>query len=370
MRTILRKTLVSIYVLFFSYPAWGLIWLIGRTGLLKTVFLMYPTDKREYKDVLPNVRFIINYMSARPTPAGFIFNGWKPVGVYCCITNLPEELMKKKNRHIAETIVRRMKWAQKISGAKVCGFAGQLGPILERRHGIAMKAPFFSGIQGTIFGIDNSISFLAKQAEKNPWQLSIAVLGGGDLGEMIEEHFINRGYAVDIVSMTFKRRGGVKIADSSKAEHQLKDADFVINLLPTGDIFLNSGVPELLSSQSTIIDFARPAIPEKKIAVTVLMGNRIKRSGMRFGGVLPGDWRQKEFPACSLSSILASNFGVNEQNITKFCDAARGYSFQTALAPTVQPIYVPLLTRLQTMGSELLIECRFYLRNAREHFIL
>jgi hypothetical protein len=356
MRQVLRKIIISIYVLLFSYPVWGLIWLIGRTGSLKTLFLMYPTDKREYSDILPNIQYIINFMSGRPIPAGFIFDGWKPVGVYLCITDLPQDLMKKKNRHIAESINQRMRRALKISGARACGFAGQLGPILERRHGIAMKPPFFSGLQGTIFGADNSISYLAKKTDKPPWQLSIAILGGGELGGMFRDHFVSRGYAVDIVKMTFKRRGGSQITTPEEASEQLSNVDFVINLLPTGDVFLASGVPELLTPQATVIDFARPAINPGTIAAKVVMGNRIRRPGMRFGGALPGDWEQTKFPACSLSSILAPNYNVAVEDNTKFCDSAKNYSFQTALAPLPVATAAPLGERIKVAVSSTIME--------------
>jgi len=370
MRQCLRKTLFSIYVLFFRFPVWVAIWLLGRTGLIKTLFVIYPTDKKEYSDLCPDIQFIVNYLSGRPTPGGIIFDGWKPVGIYLFISNPPQELIKKKNRHIADSIIRHMHWALKISGAKACGFAGQLGPILEKRHGIPMEPPFFSSTMGNIFSIDDSISFLAKQAKKNPWQLSISILGGGDLGEMLREHFVSQGYGTDIVKMTFKRRSGVEVTNIFDAGQQLDRADFVINLLPKGEDFLNSGVPELLASNSTIIDFSRPAINKEELKNKIFMGNRVQRAGMRFAFSLPGDWQQKELPACSMPSILASNFGVVEQNITKFCTAARQYAFETALASAIQPIPVPLFTRLQNAGANILTECVYYLRNAREQFIL
>lgn len=370
MKQVLRKFIISVYVLFFSYPVWGLIWLVGRTGLIKTLFLMYPTDKREYNDILPDIRCIINFMSGRPTPAGFIFDGWKPVGMYFCITDLPQDLMKKKNRHIAEKIVRRMKWALKVSGATSCGFAGQLGPILERRHGIPMEPPFFSGLQGTIFGADNTISYLTRQTGKNPWELSVAILGGGDLGAMFQEHFLARGYTAEIVKMTFKRRGGVQITSTEEARKQLEDVDFVINLLPTGDVFLDSGVTGLLSSRATVVDFARPQIPGERINATVVMGNRIQRRGMRFGGALPGDWQQTKFPACSLSSILAANFDIVEQNVTQFCDAARQCAFETALVPVQQPTQGVFAAKLKTVCSTLVDGCMCYFHTTRKQFTL
>jgi len=128
----IRRTLFVIFVLFFRLPIWALIWLIGRTGIIKTIFLAYPHDAKEYRKLCPDNKWFLNFLSGRPFPGGLIVNNWKPVGIYFYISNTPHELIKKSNKPLAEAIVRRMRWLQKISGAKACGFAGQLGPILER----------------------------------------------------------------------------------------------------------------------------------------------------------------------------------------------------------------------------------------------
>ncbi len=363
-----RKALFVIYVLFFRLPMWSIIWLVGLTGVIKTIFLIYPTDRKEYADLSPDFIFLRKFMSGRPTPAGVILDKWKPVGIYFFISNTPQELVKKKNRHIAEAIARRMRWIQRLSGAKACGFAGQLGAILENRHGIAMKPPFYSSTMGCIFSIDDSISFLTKKLNKNPWQLSIAMIGGGELGGMLKEHFTNQGYNADIVNVTYKRRGGIKVTDMETTSRQLDHADFVINLLPTGEDFLSCGTADLLKPSTSVIDFSRPSIPREKLQAKIYMGNRVQRSGMRFAFALPGGWRQKELPACSIPSILASNHGIIEQNLTKFCMAARRVAFMTALAAAVQPAPKPLLTRLQLLGNEFMMNCHFYMFVVRKNY--
>lgn len=365
----MRQTLFVIYVVLFRPIMWGMIWLVGRTDIIKTIFLIYPTDKKEYSDLSPNFKWFLKFLSGKPTPGGLILNGWRPVGIYLFISNTPQELIKKKNRHIAESIAQRMLWIKKISGAKACGFAGQLGPILERRHGIAMEPPFFSSTMGNIFSINDSISFLSKSLHKLPWQLSITVLGGGELGEMLQEHFASQGYKANIVDVAFKRRGGVELVDKEATNSQLNNADFVVNLLPTGEDFLNCGIVDLLKDSTTVIDFSRPAIPKEKLQAKVFMGNRVQRPGMRFAFSLPGEWQPKEMPACSMPSILASNFGIVEKNIAKFCVAAREVAFETALASsTTQPAPISLLTRLQLLGNKFMMNCRFYLLRARKNF--
>jgi len=363
----LRRTLFVIYVVLFRPFLWAIIWLIGRTGLIKTIFLIYPTDKREFADLCPDFEWFLKFLSGRPTPGGLIIDQGKPVGIYLYISNTPQELIKKKNRLLAEAIVQRMQWIQKISGATACGFAGQLGPLLEKRHNIPMQPPFFSSTMGNIFSIDDAISFLARTMKKRPWQISIAVLGGGDLGGKLQTHFAEQGYKVNIVDLLFKRRGGgVKIKDMETASQQLDGADFVINLLPTGEDFLRCGAPYFLKESTVVIDFSRPAIPQQKLPAKVFMGNRVQRNGSRFAFALPG-WRQQELPACSLPSILAANYGIVEQDMAKFCAAARRVAFETALAAAVPPAPRPLLTRLHLLGNEFMLNCRFYLFIAKKN---
>ena len=363
----IRRTLFVFYVVLLRPLIWAIIWLVGCTGVIKTIFLIYPTDKKEYADLCPDSRWFLNFLSGRPTPGGIIFDRWKPVGIYLFISNPPQELIKKKNHQLAEAIVRRMQWIQKISGAKACGFAGQLGPILERRHGIAMEPPFFSSTLGNIFSIDDSISYLAKGLDKRPWQLSIAVVGGGELGGMLQKHFADQGYEADIVDVLFKRRGGVEVKDMDAARGQLESVDFVINLLPTGEDFLSSGIADFLTSSTTVIDFSRPPIPGEKLRAKVVMGNRVQRPGMRFVFALPGGWQQKELPACAMTSILASNYSVIEQNPVKFCAAARKFAFETALAAAVRPAPKPLLSKLHLLGNEFKMIFNFYCFVARKN---
>lgn len=353
----MRRILFLFYTIILRLPIWAIIWLVGRTGMIKTIFVIYPHDKKEYADLCPDFKFLVRFLSGRPVPGGIILDSWKPMGIYFYISNTPQELVKKKNRHIAEAIVRRMKWIQKISGAKTCGFAGQLGPILERRHGIAMEPPFFGSTMGNIFSIEESIAFLGRNMEKKPWHLSIGVLGGGELGEMLQEHFSDLGYDADIVDVKFKRRGGVELKDAAAASQKLERMDFVINLLHTGEDFLNSGAAGFLKPSSTVIDFSRPRIAEEKLQASVFMGNRIQRSGLRFAFALPG-WRQEELPACAMPSILAANYGVIEQNLTKFCSSARQFGFETALAPSMQPVTISLFARLQLLKKDLISSYR------------
>ena len=93
---ILRQTLFVIYVVLFRPIIWAIIWAFGFTGMIKTVFLIYPTDKKEYADLSPSFGWFLKFLSGKPTPGGIIRDGWKPVGIYLFISNTPQELVKKK----------------------------------------------------------------------------------------------------------------------------------------------------------------------------------------------------------------------------------------------------------------------------------
>lgn len=368
MFTTFRKIMFVFYAVFLRLPVWAIIWLVGRTGVFKTVFVIYPHDKEEYSKLCPDFQPFIRFMSGRPTPGGLILDGWRPVGIYLFISNTPRELIKKKNRPLAETIVRRMQWIQKIAGAKTIGFAGQLGPILERRHNVDMAPPFFSSTMGNVFSIEEALTHLAKEKNKHPWELSLGILGGGELGELLQGHFSRQGYETTIIDVKFKRRGGIIVKLDEAGTSHLDNLDFVINLLPTGEDFIECGIAEHLHAASSVIDFSRPAIPKEQLRQQVVMGNRVQRPGMRFAFSLPGDWRKLEIPACSMPSILAARFDVVENSLTNFCRAARIHSFGTALVPAVEVTPSPLSATLKTWAEQLLRHYRLSLNSAKSSF--
>ena len=362
----IRRILFVIYAVLFRLPTWFAIWLIGRTGVFKTVFLIYPHDKEEYARLCPDFQPFIRFMSGRPTPGGLILDGWKPIGIYLFISNPPQELMKKKNRPLVEKIITRMCWIQKLAGAKAIGLAGQLGPIFERRHNIAMEPPFFTSTMGNIFSIEEALTQLAKSERKQPWQISLGILGGGELAELLHAHFSDQGYNTTIIDVQFKRRGGAALLMNDANRALLENVDFVINLLPTGADFMKSGIIDRLPRSTSIIDFSRPAIPKVQLRQRVVMGNRVQRPGMRFAFSLPGDWAKHELPACSIPSIMAARFNVREATLSNFCRAARQLSFETALAPAAQPASSSISIKLQTLISQAMSSLRPYPPLAKE----
>ncbi len=356
-----RQLIFLVYAFLLRWPIWLLIWLIGCSGKLKTLFLIYPTDHSECLDFCPNIKWLRNFFSGRPTPAGLIMDGWRPIGIYLVIPNSSMELMRKKNRPMVETIIKRMLWVKKLTGAENIGLAGQLGPIFEKRHGIPMDPPFYSSTYGNIFSIQNAVSHLVNSEQKNPWQVSVSIIGGGLLGEELLQYLTADGYQMSMVDVRYTRKGDVKLTDGQEAGRQLADADLVINLLPRGKDFLNCELHRQIPETATIIDFSRPPITKESVPQRVVMGNRVQSSGIRFVMRLPGGWKRHELPACSMPSLLASLAGLPIRTLEDLRLAARQFRFGTALAGAPLPAYQTAWNNFRELTSVHPIIVRFML---------
>ena len=154
----LRKYLFLLYIIIGQWVAWIGIWLLGQFRLWRVLFVIYPHDTSEYRDIIPDWAWLRQYMSGRPVPSGFIFDGYRPIGIYFYISNNLKSLRKKKNRCVAKRIEQRMRLFLKISKAKSCGFAGQLGILMEKRHDIPMTDPFYTSMYGNIYTLTTAIT--------------------------------------------------------------------------------------------------------------------------------------------------------------------------------------------------------------------
>ncbi len=331
MFTCLRQFIFILIGTVLRWPIWLLIGIAGQFRLFRFVFLVYPTDEIECRQFCPNVPFLRRYLSGRPTPGGLVADGWRPVGIYFVVPDLPRNLAQKKNKHIAENIVKRMRWIRRLAGAKTIGLAGQLGPIFERRHNIPIEAPLFSSINGNIFSIHEAIKWAALQEKTFAKQLKITIAGGGELGVTLQEYLTGQGLTCNIVDVRFNRKGTALPITVSENHEIIKQSNFLINLLPKGENFIESTLPEILGEKTSIIDFSRPAIDKNMIKQKVYMGNRVQKTGMRFVLALPGGWTQKQLPACSLPAIIAALTGEINHDLNSFCLHARKQSFMTSL---------------------------------------
>jgi hypothetical protein len=361
MEKYLRQLGFLVYAFLLRWPIWLLIWVLGRSGIFKTLFLIYPTDSSECLDFCPNIRWLRNFFSGRPTPAGLIMDGWCPLGIYLVIPDPALELMRKKNRPMVETIIKRMLWVQRISGAQTIGLAGQLGPIFEKRHGFTMAPPFYTSTYGNIFSIQKAVSHLVHTSKKNPWQVSVAIIGGGLLGEDLMQHLGADGYQMSMVDIRYTRKGDVKLMNEEKTHQQLAAVDLVVNLLPRGKDFMDCQLHHLIPAEASIIDFSRPPIVPEDIPQNVVMGNRVQRSGMHFFMRLPGGWKRHELPACSMPSVVASLCKRPLLNIEEFRLVANQYQFRTALAGAPVQRHNDLSNTLGGLASVRPIAARFML---------
>ena len=338
--------------------------------MFKTLFLIYPIDRSECLDFSPDIKWLRDFFSGRPTPAGLIMDGWRPMGIYLLIPNPALELMRAKNRPTVEAIIRRMLWIQKLSGARAIGLAGQLGPIFEKRHGISMVPPFYSSTYGNIFSIQKAVNHLVTTSKRKPWEVSVAILGGGELGEQLVQYLGNDGYRMAMVDVRYTRSGDVRLTDENEADRQLEKVDFVINLLPRGKDFMECHLHRRIPATATIVDFSRPQIPQEAITQKVVMGNRVQRSGIHFFMKLPGGWKRHELPACSMPSLLASLGSLPIGSIEDFRIAARQFAFSTALAGIPGQQHEPLRDRLRGLVALLPVIARvtLFIQRSRQIF--
>lgn len=303
----LRKLLFLLHIIIGQWIAWGLIWLLGKLHIWRVLFVIYPHNANEYSKLSWNWPILQKIMSGRPVPAGIIIDGKKPIGVYFLISNTLELLHKKSNKIIAKKIAKMMKWALRLSGAQVVGFAGGLGQILQKRHNINMIHPFYDSTQGNIYAISQYIYCLVSKNDE------VAIIGGGPLGKKLKEYIPLKSR---IIPVKYRRRQGYILADET-----LPQCDCYVNLLPTGQDFTNLRLN--IPQHAVIVDFSRPPIPVK-YHDNITKANRVTRPNWRFFNhnimtdspaqelntrfwpTLPGGWQRHELPACSLPCLLAA----------------------------------------------------------------
>ncbi len=331
MITFLRQFIFLFVGLVLRWPLWAVIAVLGRFGLFRMMFLVYPTDELECSAFCPNIKPLRRFFSGRPTPGGLIMEGFRPMGIYFVIPNLPIELARKKNRPLVESIVSRLLWIRRLAGAKTIGLAGQLGPIFARRHNIDMTPPLFSSINGNIFSIHEAIRWASRQRNASLKPRKIAILGGGEMGLSLQQYLEKSGYLSRTLAVRFTRRGKILPLTEEESQIFLEESDLIVNLLPKGDDFLDGNFHHIASPHAAIIDFSRPAVDPGKVRQKIYMGNRLQRSGIRFMLALPGGWQQRELPACSLPAMLAMFSGKALEEVESFCRLAQSYSFATAL---------------------------------------
>ncbi|OKY75401.1 MAG: hypothetical protein BM485_09075 [Desulfobulbaceae bacterium DB1] len=332
MGTFLRQFVFLFVGIVLRWPLWLVIGILGRFGFCRMIFLVYPTDELECSAFCPNIKLLRRFFSGRPTPGGLIMQGFFPLGFYLVIPDLPEELAGKKNRELAQAIVRRLLWIRRLAGAQTIGLAGRLGPIFSRRHNIDMAPPLFSSINGNIFSIHEAIRRVSSARCISRMGAKIAIIGGGEMGLGLQQFLEKSGSRCRTVNVRFSRSGKIYPLVEEESRASLAEADLIVNLLPRGEDFLHGDFHRIASPQAAVIDFSRPAVEQSRVRQQLYFGNRLQRPGSRFMPALPGGWQQQQLPACSLPAMLAMLSGQVCEELEVFCRLARSYCFESSLA--------------------------------------
>ena len=316
----------------FRFPVWAALWILGRFGLFKVVFLVYPADITELTGFCPPLPVFRRFFSARPTLGGIILNGIRPVGIYLVVPDTVQELASRSNGALSHTIVKRLFWVARLVGAKSIGLAGQLSFIFQKKHRIPIVAPLYSSLYGSVFSLSETIErALQSQSigrKSNGEKPNIGILGKGDISTLLARHIMDTHQSSPVyIDVKYLKSGRIALKNKAEAKQRLKDFDILVNMLPTGDHFFQTNCDQYLSIECIIIDFSHPGINACRLPHRKHMGNQIQRDGLRFMPSLPGDWKYHTLPACSLASLLASENAPQWKNFNEFCNDAKARGF-------------------------------------------
>jgi hypothetical protein len=317
---------------------------LGKLGFVKLIFQVYPSSERETRAFCPNIPLLRKFFSARPTLAGIITRGFRPLGIYTVMPNTIEDLAKKENKHSAIKIIQRLGWLCDFTSAKSVGLAGQLAGVFEKRHRIMIRKPLHGSLFGMQYSLLETTRCVIEKHGLSVNSLCIGLLGMGDLGTALSGYLERKGYRVLPLDLRHSRGGKFVLRHENTAKRQLKEIDVLINLMPTGKHFLQANCHQHLSRKCAIIDFAHPGIPPRIVNPTY-MGNRVQGEGLRFLMSLPGGWNSNEIPACCLPSMLAAMTDKKWDTFEEFSIIAEENGFHVPLSShsggVTGGVYVP-----------------------------
>lgn len=325
-----RQTVFVMSGTLFRFPILVSLWILGKLRFIRTIFQVYPTDEIETQGFCPNFKPLRNFFSARPTLGGLIIEGMRPIGIYMVVPNTAPEMVKRSNARLALHIVERLKKLHHLTNAASVGLAGQLGIIFEQRHKIPIRPPLYSSLYGTIFSLSETIDQVIIRHQLPAQSAVIGILGMGIFRQALQGYLEQKGHHPIPIDLHYMRSGHLKIRLVEEVSPRLQKLHVLVNLLPTGTHFLQTNCHEYISPDCIIVDFARPAIPEK-IPHIRYMGNRVQRKGIRFLFSLPGNWACHHIPACSLASLLAIRQRPTWNTVDEFCQIAKKHRFFVSL---------------------------------------
>ena len=315
-------------------PILAVLKILGQFDLFKVVFLVYPADTSELKGFCPAIPVLKRFFSGRPTFGGLILDGMKPIGLYMVVPNTVPELARRENRELSLTIVHRLFRMARLVNARSVGLAGQLSFIFQRKHRIPIVAPLYSSLYGSVFSLSETIDkviqshMVSGKSGPEGKKPIIGILGRGEISDLLARHITDTCQIDPVyIDVKYLKSGQIALKNVSEAKPHLNSLNLIVNMMPTGDHFLQTKCYQHLAEECLIVDFSHPGIDSCILSHRKHMGNRIEKPGLRFYPSLPGDWEYHTLPACSLASLLASEEDPQWKNFDEFCCHAKKRGF-------------------------------------------
>jgi hypothetical protein len=292
---------------------------VCRASKINCLFTVYPGSEEDLEGyTFPGIRnWQVRYNSGKPFVAGIITSGHGyGRGLVLALPNTIDQI--KDDKKLVGTIMRRLNFARKVTGAKTIGIAGQ-GPRYFKSHH-PFREPFIYGLRGRVFSVVETVQRIYEKHHLPKAGTAVGVLGIGEVGEAIIQNLRNEGYKAEGVKISTVD-GRVVISGEGLAT--LKKADLVVVQTPKGDDVIPYYAD--LKKSAILVDDTHPRItvmPKRNKFYKVAIG----RPGVVFKPPLPG-YKNYWIPGCVQESMVVAETGRTNMQQHEFNTVSKELGF-------------------------------------------
>jgi hypothetical protein len=286
------------------------------------IFTVYPGSQKDIDGYLPpGFKWVKHMASGRPFVAGVITTGnGLGRGLILAVPNTVEQF--KSDKKLVGNIMKRLKFTKNVTGAKTIAVAGQ-GPRFFKSH-FPFEQPFVYGLRGRVFSVVETVERVAEMHNIPKAEITVAILGVGEIGEAIIRNLEERGYRAIGIDVQIKD-GRVELCNEGLK--RLKKADLLVVQTPRGD----DVVPyyKNLKKTAILIDDSHPRITVKPGEIRFYKV-AIGRSGVEFKPPLPG-YEKYWIPGCVQESMVVAESGKADLSQEEFNERSKELGFYARL---------------------------------------